>query len=66
MRNILEYPITKAEVVAAIYNAVENELRSGRVGGIDTAALMLAKEFIIDNGPEIFYEKCDPRSINDV
>ena len=66
MRNILEYPITKAEVVAAIYNAVENELRSGRVGGIDAAALMLAKEFIIDNGPEIFYEKCDPRSINDV
>jgi hypothetical protein len=64
MRNVLEYPITKAEVVSALYRAVENELRSGRIGGIDSAALMLAKEFIIDNGPEIFYEKFDPRSQN--
>lgn len=66
MRNTLQYPVTKDEVIAALERAAESELRSGRIGGIDPAALMMAKEFIAENGPDIFYEKFDPRSRQNV
>lgn len=62
MRNTLQYPITKEEVISALSQAIEDELAKKLIGGIRPAALIKAKEFIVNQGPEIFYESFDPRS----
>lgn len=62
MRNTLQYPITKDEVISALENAITEELGKRLVGGIRPAALVKAKEFILAHGPEIFYEPFDSRS----
>lgn len=62
MRNTLQYPITKEEVISSLSQAIEDELAKHLIGGIRPAALVKAKEFIAKHGPEIFYETFDPRS----
>lgn len=62
MRNTLQYPVMKAEVIRAIDEAITAELAKGLIGGISPAALTKAKEFIIKHGPELFYEEFDSRS----
>lgn len=62
MRNTLQYPITKEEVISAIDQAVTAELDKRLIGGITPAALIKAKEFISQNAPDFFYESFDPRS----
>lgn len=62
MRNILQYPVTKDEVIQALEGAIEYELSKQLIGGITPTALIKAKEFIIRNGPDEFYEDFDPRS----
>lgn len=62
MRNTLQYPVTKEEIIAAINSAIDYELSKGLIGGITPLALTKAKEFIMENGPEEFYEDFDPRS----
>lgn len=62
MRNTLQYPITKDEVIRSLEQVIEDELAKGLIGGIVPAALIKAKQFISENGPEFFYESCDPRS----
>ncbi|MCK9529535.1 MAG: hypothetical protein M0R77_03085 [Gammaproteobacteria bacterium] len=62
MRNILEYPITKDEVIDAINEAIAYWTNPLSVGDIVPLALTKAKEFIIENGPDEFYEDFDPRS----
>lgn len=66
MRNTLQYPITKDEVINALDSAIEDHLSSGLVGGIQAAALIKAKELVLKQGPDFFYEAFDPRSPDDV
>lgn len=62
MRNTLQYPITKEEVIKAINVALEKAFDPNLVGDIRPLALTKAKKFIIEHGPDFFYEDFDPRS----
>lgn len=62
MRNVLQYPVTKQEVIHAIDEALRTTFNPDLIGDIRPLALTKAKEFIIEHGPELFYEDFDPRS----
>ena len=56
MRNTLEYPVTKDEVIDAISEAMWEFAfeKTNRVGDIRPYALRMAREWIKKYGPEFF------------
>lgn len=65
MRNTLQYPITKDEILDIIDQTISSYDIS-LIGDIRPLALAKLRTFVIDNAPEFFYEEFDPRSKNDV
>lgn len=62
MRNTLQYPVTKQEVLRSLEQAFNDEMAKGLIGGITPLAIRKAMEFIEEHGPDYFYETLDPRS----
>ena len=59
VRNILKHPVTKKEVVEAIWEAAWEQAydKNIRCGDIRPLALRLAAEWIEKNGPEYFNDE---------
>lgn len=49
MRNILEYPVTKNEVIEKLESIKDEELTSERIGGIDALIMTYLIEFLEEN-----------------
>lgn len=49
MRNLLEYPITNDEKIAALDRAIKRIIADGCIGGIDAAALADVREHLMSN-----------------
>lgn len=52
MRNTLEYPVTKEEVISALEDATDVLIEKGNIGDIRPHALEKAKEWLRAHGPE--------------
>ena len=53
MRNLIEYPITSDEVLAALDSAQKRESNTQGIGGINAWALNLAMQYFKQNKDEL-------------
>lgn len=65
MRNTLQYPITKDEIIDIIDQTVAS-FDKNLIGDIRPLALSKLRKFVVEKGPDVFYEDFDKRSNSDV
>ena len=61
MRNTLQYPVTKDEIVK-ILDDLQNSFDPNLIGDIRPLAVRKLRRFVLETMPDAFYDDNDPRS----